>query len=278
VNRKKSRLKFLLKDLGVESFREIVETEYLGRKLTDGPAAPVARFGGNDVLGVNPQRDGLNYVVVATTVGRIDPRKARRLADLADRYGKGVLRTTAFQNMVIPHVKTEDLAELSAELERIDLAPKTTLRGTTIACTGTQFCRLALTETKARTANLVDDLEPKFAGLDVPFTINLTGCSNACTRYQVADLGLMGALRGEEEVYNVHLAGSIGQAQRTGTKLKGVVPAVRLNEYAEAVLSDFQAGKQPGESFVEYADRVGHERFTPDAVLNPTPSPEPVGA
>ncbi|GMA17457.1 nitrite/sulfite reductase [Deinococcus metallilatus] len=270
VSRKKSRLKFLIKDIGPERFREIVETEYLGRPLRDGPPAPVARFGGNDVLGVNPQKDGLNYVVVATTVGRIDPYKARRLAALADRYGQGVLRTTAFQNMMIPHVKSEDVAALTAELEAIDLAPKTTLRGTTIACTGTQFCRLALTETKARTANLVEHIEAKFADLDVPFTINLTGCSNACTRYQVADLGFMGSLRGgEEEVYQVHLAGSIGEAQRTGDKLKGFVPAVRLNEYVEAVLGDFRSGKLPGESFVEYADRVGHERFTPDTVLKP---------
>ncbi|MBZ9753112.1 nitrite/sulfite reductase [Deinococcus sp. HMF7620] len=279
-NRKKSRLKFLIKDLGAEKFREIVETEYLGRKLQDGPSAPVARFGGNDVLGINPQADGLNYVVVATTVGRINPEKARALADLADRYGKGTLRTTAFQNMVIPHVGTEDLEAISAELAALNLAPKATIRGTTIACTGNQFCRLALTETKARTADLVDHLEPLTLALDVPFTINLTGCSNACTRYQVADLGFMGANRTDKdgsvhEVYNVHLAGSIGQAQRTGTKLRGAVPAERLNEYTEAVLSDFQAGKAPGESFVEYADRMGHERFTPDAVLN---AKEVVGA
>lgn len=272
-NRKKSRLKFLIKDIGVQKFREIVETEYLGRPLTDGPAAPVARFGGNDVLGVNPQADGLNYVVVATTVGRINPKKARALADLADRYGKGVLRTTAFQNMVIPHVASEDVAALSAELAAIELAPKTTLRGTTIACTGNQFCRLALTETKERTANLVDHIEARFSDLDVPFTINLTGCSNACTRYQVADLGFMGANKTDpdgtvHEVYNVHLAGSIGQAHRTGTKLKGAVPAERLNEYTDAVLTDFEANKAPAESFVEYSDRVGHERFAPDAVLN----------
>lgn len=271
-NRKKSRLKFLIKDLGVEKFREIVENDYLGRRLQDGPAAPVARFGGNDVLGVNPQADGLNYVVVATTVGRIDPTKARVLADLADRYGKGVLRTTAFQNMVIPHVATEDVEALSAELAAINLAPKATIRGTTIACTGNQFCRLALTETKARTAALVDHLEPLTLAMDVPFTINLTGCSNACTRYQVADLGFMGANKTDKdgtvhEVYNVHLAGSIGQAQRTGTKLKGAVPAEQLNAYAEAVLTDFQANKHAGESFVEYADRVGADQFTPDAVL-----------
>ncbi|GGB74377.1 nitrite/sulfite reductase [Deinococcus soli (ex Cha et al. 2016)] len=271
-NRKKSRLKFLIKDLGPQKFREIVENDYLGRRLHDGPAAPVARFGGNDVLGVNPQADGLNYVVVATTVGRIDPTKARVLADLADRYGKGVLRTTAFQNMVIPHVATDDVEALSAELAAINLAPKATIRGTTIACTGNQFCRLALTETKARTAALVDHLEPLTLAMDVPFTINLTGCSNACTRYQVADLGFMGANKTDKdgtvhEVYNVHLAGSIGQAQRTGTKLKGAVPAEQLNAYAEAVLTDFQANKHAGESFVEYADRVGADQFTPDAVL-----------
>mgnify|MGYP002652069999 FL=1 len=271
VNRKKSRLKYLIKDLGPQKFREIVETEYLKRPLRDGPPAPVARFGGSDVLGVNPQKDGLNYVVLTTTVGRITPEKARKLADLAERYGNGFLRTTAFQNMMIPNVKTEDVDALVAELRALELAPRATLRGTTIACTGTQFCRLAQTETKARVAGMIDVLEPLHADLDVPFVINLTGCSNACTRYQVADLGFMGALRGEEEVYNVHLAGSIGQAQRTGTKLKGIVPAERLTEYTDKVISDFKANKTPGESFVEYADRLGHGHFTPDAVLNGQP-------
>lgn len=279
LNRKKSRLKYLIKDMGAEKFRELVETDYLGYKMQDGPAAPVARFGGSDVLGINPQRDGLNYVVLSTTVGRINPEKARALADLAEKYGKGVLRTTAFQNMMIPHVKTEDLDALIDDLRALDLAPKATLRGTTIACTGTQFCRLALTETKARVAGMIDALEVKHSDLDVPFVINLTGCSNACTRYQVADLGFMGAQRasksGEEgafdEVYNVHLAGSLGQAERVGAKLKGVVPAERLTEYTDKVLSDFKANKEAAESFVEYADRVGQEKFLPDHVLAPEP-------
>ncbi|MHA0036093.1 nitrite/sulfite reductase [Deinococcus sp. PESE-13] len=274
VNRKKSRLKYLIKDLGPAKFRELVETEYLGRPLRDGPPAPVARFGGSDVLGVNPQKDGLNYVVLTTTVGRITPEKARRLADLAEQYGNGYLRTTAFQNMMIPNVPNEHVGALVAELQELELAPKATLRGTTIACTGTQFCRLAQTETKARVAGMIDVLEPRHNDLDVPFVINLTGCSNACTRYQVADLGFMGALRanketgGEDEVYNVHLAGSIGQAQRTGTKLRGIVPAERLTEYTDRVISDFKANKTPGESFVEYADRVGADHFVPDTVLN----------
>jgi sulfite reductase (ferredoxin) len=283
MNRKKSRLKYLIKDLGVERFRQIVEDDYLGRKLQDGPAAPVARFGGNDVLGINPQKDGLNYVVLSTTVGRINPDKARALADLSERYGNGRLRTTAFQNMMIPNVRTEDLDALSAELNALDLAPKATLRGTTIACTGTQFCRLALTETKARVAGMIDALEPLHSDLDVPFTINLTGCSNACTRYQVADLGFMGAQRagpaeGElQEGYNVHLAGSLGQAERLGAKLRGFVPAERLTEYTDAVLGDFKAHKLPGESFVEYVDRTGNEHFLPETVLAATAQQEREG-
>ncbi|WP_027480731.1 nitrite/sulfite reductase [Deinococcus pimensis] len=272
ANRKKSRLKYLIIDLGVERFREIVETEYLGRALRSGPAAPTARFGGNDVLGVQPQKDGLNYVVVATTVGRIDPARARRLADLAETYGRGELRNTPFQNILIPHVRTEDVEALSRELADIGLAPKVSIRGTTIACTGNQFCRLALTETKARTAHLVDHLEPLLADLDVPVTINLTGCSNACTRYQVADLGFMGANHLGEEVYMVHLGGSIGEAQRLGTRLKGRVPSADLHVYAERVFGDFQRNRRVGESFVTFVDRVGADRFQPDAVLGAVPA------
>jgi sulfite reductase (ferredoxin) len=271
-NRKKSRLKYLIKDLGPAKFREIVETEYLKRPLQDGPAAPVARFGGNDVLGVHDQLGGGSFVVVATTVGRISPEKARALADLADKYGSGELRNTPFQNMLIPNVHDAD--GLSSELSLIGLAPDIGMRGTTIACTGSQFCRLALTETKARTAGLIDHLELEGLALpQLPVTINLTGCSNACTRYQVADLGFMGALRKnadgvEEEAYNVHLAGGIGHAQRLGNKLKGAVLAKELNTYTAAVLDDYKQNAQPDEAFADFADRVGHERFQPDAVLN----------
>ena len=272
VNRKKSRLKYLLKDLGPQKFRELVETEYLGRPMQDGPAAPVARFGGNDVLGVREQLGGGHYAVVATTVGRISPEKARALADLADRYGDGTLRNTPFQNMLIPGIHDAD--SLSAELSAIGLAPDIGMRGTTIACTGTQFCRLALTETKARTAGLIDHLELEGLALpQLPVTINLTGCSNACTRYQVADLGFMGSLRKnaegvEEEAYQVHLAGGIGHAQRLGNKLKGVVLARDLSSYTASVLDDYKQHAQPDEAFATFADRVGHERFLPDAVLN----------
>ena len=260
-------MKYLLKDLGPEKFLEIVETEYLGRTLERGPAAPVAPNGGVDVLGINPQKDGRFYLTVATTVGRISPDNARALADLVEQYGSGEIRTTAYQNMLIPNITAPDLEAVTKALEGLELAPKTTLRGTTIACTGNQFCRLALTETKARTASLIDALESKFEGLDVPVTINLTGCSNACTRYQVADLGFMGANHLGEEVFQVHLGGSLGQAQRLGAKLKGRIPAAQLQEYVNGVLKQFEREKGTLESFTDFVDRVGAERFSPDVIL-----------
>jgi len=266
-NRKQSRLKYLLKDLGPEKFLELVEGEYLGRTLERGPAAPVAPNGGVDVLGINPQKDGRFYVTVATTVGRISPDKARALADLAERYGSGEIRTTAYQNMLIPNVAAPDLDAVTGALEALELAPKTTLRGTTLACTGNQFCRLALTETKARTASLIDALESKYSALDVPVTINLTGCSNACTRYQVADLGFMGANHLGEEVFQVHLGGSLGQAQRLGAKLRGRIPTAQLTQYVDGVLEQFEAQKYPLESFTDFVDRLGAERFSPDFIL-----------
>lgn len=266
-NRKKSRLKYLIQDIGAEKFREIVETEYLNRKLTDGPAAPVARFGGVDFVGVQKQKDGNYYIGVATTVGRITPQKARLLADIAEKYGADEIRTTPYQNLLVPHIKPEFIDQAIEELRQLDLAPNLTLRATTIACTGTQFCRLALTETKARTAAAIDYLEPKFLDLDVPITINLTGCSNACTRYQVADLGFMGSNFSGQEVFQVHLAGSLGEAQRTGIKLKGRVLTEQLHIYTERVLNYFKQNKAPNESFVQFVDRVGTEPFLPDNVL-----------
>ncbi len=266
-NRKQSRLKYLLKDLGAEKFRELVETEYLGYKLQDGPAAPVAPEGGIDVLGVNPQKDGRFYVTVATTVGRIDPTKARALADLAEQYGSSELRNTAYQNILIPNIQEKDLEAVKVALKGLGLAPKTTLRGTTIACTGTEFCRLALTETKARTAGVIDLLESKYAALELPVTINLTGCSNACTRYQVADLGFMGSNHLGEEVFQVHLAGGLGGAQRLGAKLKGRIPANDLHVYVDRVLGQYTQEKLEGEYFWQFADRVGADRFTPDTIL-----------
>ena len=273
VSRKKARLKFLLADWGSEKFRDVVEREYLGRKFEDGIEAPRAPSNASDHLGVIPQNNGQFAIGLATTVGRITTTQALELARIAEEYGSGELRNTPRQNVIVVNVPQEKLEVAIKELEGIGLYANNFFRGSTIACTGIEFCRLALTETKAKTTHLVEHLEAKF-GNTFPhvFSINLTGCSNACARYQVADLGFMGANRAgdngeQEEVYQVHLSGGLDVEARLGDKLKSVVPAAQLEEYSEKVITGFLAHRVGSETWREYTMRIGSSAFEPSTVL-----------
>jgi sulfite reductase (ferredoxin) len=268
VSRKKARLKFLIKDWGVEKFRQVVEDEYLNYKLEDGPAAPPAPRAASDHLGVIEQKDGRYVIGLATTVGRIDTAKALEIARIADAYGSGEIRNTVRQNIVLVNIPEENLESAKAELEVLGLYADSFFRGSTIACTGMQFCRLALTETKAKTTNLVEHLEAKF-GNSFPhaFSINLTGCSNACARYQVADLGYMGSLRGTEEAYQVFIAGGLDGGHRLGDKLKTVVLAKDLERYNEVVIERFLKERSGNETWREFVLRLGVSQFEPERVL-----------
>lgn len=267
LSRKKSRLKFLIDGWGVERFREVVEREYLGRALEDGPAAPASPRAASDHLGVLRQNDGRYAVGLATTVGRLNTAAALELARIADEHGTGELRNTPRQNVLLVNVPEERLERALADLAAIGLHADSFFRGSTIACTGIEFCRLALTETKLKTTSVVEHLERTFPSFPHAFTINVTGCSNSCARYQVADLGFMGALRDGEEVYQVHLAGGLDDGHRLGERLATVVPASRLEEYNERVIGEFLGGRLGNESWREYVGRVGVRVFEPQRVL-----------
>ena len=193
--RHRARIKFLVADWGAERFREVLEKEYLGYALPDGPAPVNIDAGVRDHIGVHPQKDGLAYVGFAPKVGRLNGDALHAIAALADKYGSGRVRTTTEQKMVIldvPPARTDDLA---AELEAAGLPVKPTMfRRHTMACTGIEFCKLAIVETKARASSLIDELERRLPGFDTPVTINVNGCPNSCARIQTADIGLKGSL------------------------------------------------------------------------------------
>ncbi len=193
--RHRARIKFLVADWGPEKFREVLEKEYLGYALPDGPAPAEPRHGVRDHVGVHQQRDGNCYVGFAPTVGRLSADALDVIADLADRYGSGRVRTTTEQKMVILDVPPERTDELAAELDAAGLpARPSAFRRHTMACTGIEFCKLAIVETKARAADLITELERRLPGFDVPVTINVNGCPNSCARIQTADIGLKGSL------------------------------------------------------------------------------------
>ncbi|MEU1783439.1 MULTISPECIES: nitrite/sulfite reductase [Streptomyces] len=267
--RNRARLKFLVADWGAERFRQVLEDEYLGRRLTDGPAPeqPVLRW--RDHVGVHRQKDGRFYVGFAPRVGRVDGATLTKIAELAEQHGSGRIRTTAEQKMIVLDVPEEQVPSLVAGLEALDLrvAPSPFRRGT-MACTGIEFCKLAITETKARGASLIDELERRLPEFDEPVTININGCPNACARIQVADIGLKGQLvtdeRGEQvEGFQVHLGGALGLEAGFGRKVRGLkVTSAELPDYVERVLRRFQAERTEGERFAQWAARADEEALS----------------
>jgi len=257
-SRNRARLKFLVADWGIEKFREVLEKEYLGHAMQDGvePPAPV---GERDHIGVRRQRDGRNYVGFALRTGRTSGSELTDIADLAERYGSGNVATTVEQKIVIRDVDDADVDALVAELERRDLrVHPTVFRRGTMACTGIEFCKLAIVETKERSVELYEELERRLPDFDTPITINLNGCPNSCARFQTADIGFKGMIVDGGEGYQVHLGGSVaGGDIAFGRKMRGLkVTSAELPDYIERVLRNFVAGRTDGESFASWVRRA----------------------
>jgi sulfite reductase (ferredoxin) len=271
--RHRARIKFLVADWGAERFREVLEKEYLGYALPDGPAPAPPPRGIRDHVGVHQQRDGNCYVGFAPAVGRLSGEALDVIAGLAAAYGSGRVRTTTEQKMVIVDVPAERTEALVAGLEAAGLpARPSVFRRHTMACTGIEFCKLAITETKGRAADLIGELERRLPGFEVPVTINVNGCPNSCARIQTADIGLKGSLvtgpdGTQVEGFQVHLGGALGGGDGSGSgfgrKLRGLkTTAEDLPGYVERVLRRFQAGRQPGESFAAWIARADEEDLT----------------
>ena len=268
--RHRARIKFLVADWGPGRFREVLEKEYLGYALPDGPAPEAPHGGVRDHVGVHPQRDGSFYVGFAPTVGRLSADALDVIANLAARYGSGRVRTTTEQKMVILDVPAEHTDQLVAELESAGLpARPSAFRRHTMACTGIEFCKLAIVETKARAADLISELERRLPGFDAPVTINVNGCPNSCARIQTADIGLKGSLvtgpdGTQVEGFQIHLGGSLGggdgQDSGFGKKVRGLkTTAEDLPDYVERVLRRFEAARQPGETFAAWTARASEQ-------------------
>ncbi len=259
-SRMHARLKFLMADWGPERFRAVLEKEYLTAPLPDGPAAPPSTVD-RDHVGIAEQKDGRYAVGFSLRTGRTSGTQLSRIAELSEEYGGGRVRTTGQQQLVILDVA--DVAGLVAELEAMDLpvAPSVFRRGT-IACTGIEFCKLAIVETKARGQWLYDELERRLPDFDEPVTINVNGCPNSCARFQTADIGLKGQIArgpdGEDvEAFQVHLGGHLGAESSFGKKFRGLkVTADEAADYVERVLRGYAERRQPGERFAAYVARA----------------------
>ena len=260
--RSRARLKFLVADWGVEKFREVLESKYLGRALVDCPSPPIPSVSG-DHVGVHRQKDGKLYVGATPTVGRIDGTTLTALGDIVERYAAAGVRLTAYQKLVVLGVEEAVLEPLLADLDAIGLSARpSNWRRSTMACTGIEFCKLAIVDTKQRAIDLVAALESRFPDLDTPITVNVNGCPNACARTQVADIGLKGQLVLDDdglqvEGFQVHLGGALGLDPKFGRKLRAhKVTSAGLDDYVTDVVTAYLADREDGESFATWVGRA----------------------
>lgn len=263
--RNKARLKFLVKDWGPQKFREVLETEYLKRKLIDGPAPEQAPHN-IDHVGVQKLKNGLNAVGVAPIAGRVSGTILTKVADLAEAAGSDRIRLTPYQKLIVLDVPDDKLAELRAGLDALGLSSTPSRwRQNVMACTGIEYCKLSFAETRVRAQSLVPDLEERLADLnstlDVPVTVNLNGCPNSCARIQIADIGFKGQMiddgNGPEEGFQVHLGGSLGLDSGFGRKLRQhKVLSTELGDYVERVVRNFVKQREGNERFAQWAVRA----------------------
>ncbi|WP_375484214.1 nitrite/sulfite reductase, partial [uncultured Mycobacterium sp.] len=267
--RSKARLKFLIKDWGIEKFREVLEQEYLQRALIDGPAPEPVKHP-IDHVGVQRLKNGLNAVGVAPIAGRVSGTKLSAVADLMERAGSDRARFTAYQKLIILDVPDEKLDELVAGLDALGLPSRPShWRRNLMACSGIEFCKLSFAETRGRAQVLVPELEKRLddinSQLDVPITVNINGCPNSCARIQVADIGFKGQMiddghGGSVEGFQVHLGGSLGADSGFGRKLRQhKVASDEVGDYIDRVVRNFVKHRNEGERFAQWAMRADED-------------------
>ena len=271
--RNKARMKYLLEDWGPERFRTVLEEEYLGYALPDGPApAPPTRPG--DHVGIHEQKDGRFYIGAAPVVGRSSGTTLTALADLLEAHGSTRLRTTPHQKIVVLDVERDRVDAVVAGLKELGLDPEPSVfRRSTIACTGLEFCKLAIVDTKDTATAAIAQLEERLADLAdrLPerLSLHVNGCPNSCARIQTADIGLKGQLLpdddgGQTPGFQVHLGGGLASVDRAeaglGRSVRGLkVRADGLVDYVERVVRRYDEQREPGETFARWAHRVDEE-------------------
>lgn len=236
-NRQKTRMMWLIDELGIEVFRSEVEKRMPEKKLERASKEELVQkqWERRDILGVHPQKqEGLSYVGIHIPVGRIQADEMDELARIADEYGTGELRLTVEQNIIIPNVENSKLdALLNEPLLKDKFSPEPSiLMKTLVACTGNQFCGQAIIETKQRALKVTEEVE-RYVAVSKPVRMHWTGCPNTCGQVQVADIGFMGCMARDEngkatEGVDLFLGGRIGSDSHLAEVYKKAVPCKDL--------------------------------------------------
>jgi sulfite reductase (ferredoxin) len=261
-SRERARMKYLFMREGwtAESFLAELQSR-LDFQLLPGAPEQVPNDIFRDHAGITPQRQpGLNSVGASVLRGRLSGDQLAAAADLADRFGSGSLRTTTSQNLIFVDIPTSKTAALVLELGTLGLHVdgSSFWRGA-VACTGTEFCKLAITETKGFTRWLVDELEDRLPGFDQQLKLNVTGCPNGCGQHWVADIGIEGKKIKHEgkltDAYYFCLGGAVGQHAAVARPVGYRCPAPLVPEAIERLLRQYLADRDADENLRAWFSR-----------------------
>jgi sulfite reductase (ferredoxin) len=264
-NRTRARIKYLFMRHGwtAESFLEALE-EKLGYKLDPSPVTEdvVPDDVYRDHIGIAPQRQpGLSSVGASVLRGRVSGDQLIQLAELAERYGNGELRTTIMQNIIVVNVPNAKTAELVVALNTLGLQVDVSAfwRGA-IACTGTEFCKLAIAETKGFSKWLVSEMEERLPGFDQQIKLHVTGCTNSCGQHWIADIGLEGKKIKKDgqlvDAFYFCVGGAVGKFARTARPLGYRAAADEVPDAIERLLRGYLDARQPDEDLRAYFART----------------------
>jgi len=291
-NRERARLKHLFTQHQWTADRFLWElTSRLGFALEPSAEELPPRDGYRDHVGIHAQKQSDRFYVGAAVLrGRITPEQMHAAADLAERYATGELRTTNMQNLLIINVPGANVEVLARELDAVGLRVEASAfwRGA-IACTGTEFCKLAITETKSFARWVVEDLEDRIPGFDQPLKLNVAGCPNACGQHWIADIGLEGKKikqHGEmTDAYYFCLGGAVGEYQRIARPIGFRCTAGEVPAAIERLLRAHLANRSPNENLRAYFSRFSDDALRAQlagyavepVVRDPSPGPVPHG-
>lgn len=260
-NRKAARLKFLVNDWGIERFEEEVRAR-LDWTPDLGEEWPEPRKSFRDHIGVNAQKqDGLYWIGAAVLSGRLTDEQVYAAARIADEFGRGNVRTSNQQNILFPDIPQARVDEAVRALEDIGLVVDASpLRRVAVACTGNEFCNLALTETKRLIIEIVEHVERE-VDIDEPIRINLNGCPNSCGQHHIGDIGLQGCLvkqgagKGTVEGYDISLGGRLGADSKFVRPIRRKVPATEVKFAIANLLNGYIEKRDAEDDFSDFVDR-----------------------
>jgi len=267
VSRVKSRLKFMIDDIGADGMRAEVERR-LGRRFDDFSApAIVGEF--SDHVGVHPQsQPGLVYVGAPVHVGLMSGDQMLAVADLAERLSPAAdVRITRQQNFVIGNVPEERADDAVAALAAIGFPLDVNhVRAGSIACTGEPHCNFSVTETKTRMDALIVNLETRFGDEISDLRLHLDGCPHACAQHWVGDIGFQGTTARDDEgkrrqAYDVYLRGGLGPVAAIARPVFRRVPTDELDATVEGLIGGWLEHRRPGESFRTFCDRSSDDEL-----------------